>query len=137
MKDTSLAWHYRLVEPALAEQRLAELHEDLPKALNGAPVDVLWGHMVLELRPRGVSKALVVREVLQRNPPPGAIVAIGDDKTDEDMFAALPPSGVAIRVGKGATAARFGVRDYRAVRRLLTLALRGAPRAHRSRKDVR
>ena len=46
------------------------------------------------------------------------IVAIGDDATDEDMFAALPPAAVSIRVGPGDSRAEFrvgGVADVRAL----------------------
>jgi trehalose 6-phosphate synthase/phosphatase len=118
-KRTSLAWHYRLVDPDLADRQLAKLEHAMPAILAGHPVEILHGRMVREVRPLGVSKGLAVRHVLRHGPPPGAIVAIGDDRTDEDMFAELPPSGVAIRVGGGRTGARYGLTDFHAVRRLL------------------
>jgi trehalose 6-phosphate synthase/phosphatase len=118
-KRTSLAWHYRLVDPDLADRQVAKLDEALPRILSAHAVEVLRGRMVREVRPRGVSKGLAVRHLLRHGLPPGAIIAIGDDRTDEDMFTALPPSGVAIRVGGGKTGARYGLTDFRAVRRLL------------------
>jgi trehalose 6-phosphate synthase/phosphatase len=39
------------------------------------------------------------------------ILAIGDDRTDEDMFTRLPASAWTIHVGRGTTSARFSVRD--------------------------
>jgi trehalose 6-phosphate synthase/phosphatase len=125
-KRTSLAWHYRLVDPDLADRQLAKLEQRLPAILAGHRAEILHGRMVREVRPRGVSKGLAVRHVLRYGPPAGAIVAIGDDRTDEDMFTELPPSGVAIRVGGGQTEARYGLTDFHAVRRLLA-HLVGAP----------
>jgi trehalose 6-phosphate synthase/phosphatase len=124
-KRTSLAWHYRLVDPDLADRQVAKLEETLPRLLSGRDADVLHGHLVREVRPRGVSKGLAVRHALRRALPGGAIVAIGDDRTDEDMFTALPPSGVAIRVGGGKTGARYGLPDFRAVRQFLALMVGG------------
>ena len=49
------------------------------------------------------------------------MLAVGDDRTDEDMFARLPVSAWTIRVGRGATRARYGLRDPGAVIGLLAL----------------
>jgi trehalose 6-phosphate synthase/phosphatase len=118
-KTTSLAWHYRMVEPSLAARQLQRVKAALPDVLGSAPVELLEGHMVLELRPRGVSKALVVRCLTSRVPHSGSIVVIGDDRTDEEMFA-LPRPGVSIRVGPGETRAAYRLADPAAVRRFLT-----------------
>jgi trehalose 6-phosphate synthase/phosphatase len=48
-----------------------------------------------------------------------AILAIGDDRTDEDLFAALPAHALTVRVGQGATRARYRVDGPQAVRELL------------------
>ncbi|HBQ55967.1 MAG TPA: hypothetical protein DD786_02305, partial [Porphyromonadaceae bacterium] len=37
------------------------------------------------------------------------ILAIGDDTTDEDMFHALPPGGVSIKVGHFSPAAKYRI----------------------------
>jgi len=51
------------------------------------------------------------------------ILALGDDHTDEDMFKALPADAYTIKIGSNISAARFYMRDYREVRKLLrTLA---------------
>jgi trehalose 6-phosphate synthase/phosphatase len=47
------------------------------------------------------------------------VVAIGDDRTDEDLFEALPPEAITIRVGPGPTRARFRLDGINAVRALL------------------
>jgi trehalose-6-phosphatase len=53
----------------------------------------------VEIRRRSVTKGDAVRAV--RDAAPGTrIIAIGDDHTDEDMFARLEPDEAAIVVGK-------------------------------------
>jgi trehalose-6-phosphatase len=47
------------------------------------------------------------------------VLAIGDDRTDEDLFAAVPEDAITIRVGPGATRARFRLENVAAVRVLL------------------
>jgi trehalose 6-phosphate synthase/phosphatase len=50
-------------------------------------------------------------------------VAFGDDRTDEEMFAALPRNAVGIHVGPGASLARYRLRHPAAVRAFLTALL--------------
>jgi trehalose 6-phosphate synthase/phosphatase len=87
-------------------------------SIGDAPIEILHGKKVIEFRPSGPSKALAVAHVLAGDAPP-LIVAVGDDRTDEDMFAALPPSGIAVHVGPAATRAAYRLRDWRAVRQFL------------------
>ena len=47
------------------------------------------------------------------------MLAIGDDRTDEDLFAAVPADGITVRVGPGPTRARFRLESVAAVRSLL------------------
>jgi trehalose 6-phosphate synthase/phosphatase len=46
-------------------------------------------------------------------------VAIGDDRTDEDLFAALPDGSVSIHVGPSESRAGLRLPDVAAVRTLL------------------
>ncbi len=39
------------------------------------------------------------------------MVAMGDDRTDEELFTALPPESVSIVVGERPSRARYRVRD--------------------------
>jgi trehalose 6-phosphate synthase/phosphatase len=58
------------------------------------------------------------------------VLAIGDDRTDEDLFGALPGDAVAVHVGGRQTVAQLRVKDWRDVRALLerVLAHDTAPR---------
>ena len=47
------------------------------------------------------------------------IMALGDDHTDEDIFKVLPSDAYSIKIGGNISAARFYLRDYREVRKLL------------------
>ena len=73
-----------------------------------APLEAVWGKCVVELRPPGVSKGAAARRLAAAHPG-RAPVCLGDDVTDEDAFAALAgvPGAVTVRVGPGATAARY------------------------------
>jgi trehalose 6-phosphate synthase/phosphatase len=118
-KTVSLAVHFRNVEPAILGLRLAALREELRARLPDA-VEILDGAKVLELRLRGVHKGLVAHAVTRDG---GAVIAVGDDRTDEDLFAALGADAVTIKVGPGDTHARFVVANVADVRRWLgTLA---------------
>jgi trehalose 6-phosphate synthase/phosphatase len=47
------------------------------------------------------------------------ILAIGDDRTDEDLFAAMPPDAYSIKVGLAPSRARFNLVSQRDVLPLL------------------
>ncbi len=119
-KTASLAWHYRMAEPELGAARAEELWHRLEQTLRGSPAELLRGEKVIEVRPTGVSKARVVERVLATlEPGLLTIAAMGDDRTDEDLFMALPPDAIAIAVGYRETIARYRVATPRAARELL------------------
>jgi trehalose 6-phosphate synthase/phosphatase len=119
-KTASLAWHYRMAEPELGAARAEELWHRLEHALRGTAAELLRGEKVIEVRPTGVSKARVVERVLSHlEPTLPTIAAMGDDRTDEDLFLALPPDAIAIAVGYRETVARYRVATPRAARELL------------------
>ncbi len=118
-KDASLAWHYRAVEFELARERLRELLAPLAEVARASDLEVMRGSKVVEVRVRGLSKSLVAARALARAPEDTAVIAIGDDRTDEDLFAALPSSALTIHVGGGPSRAACRLPDPVAVRRFL------------------
>jgi trehalose 6-phosphate synthase/phosphatase len=105
-KNFSLVWHYRNVNPELAYVRKASLKHDVEKILRDTDVEVFQGNKILEFKPRFITKGATVKQKLSE----GAydfILAIGDDYTDEDMFAALPVGAYTIKVGIGSSIARY------------------------------
>jgi trehalose 6-phosphate synthase/phosphatase len=119
-KTAGVAVHYRGAK--LDDVTIDEVERDLVAIAEPFDYEVLRGHRVLELRPKGVHKGLVAHRVAARLPAACVIVAIGDDRTDEDLFDALPPNGLAIAVGDRPSRARFRLAGPPDVRRLLRAA---------------
>ena len=118
-KTASLAWHYRMAEAEFGALQANELCLYLGQSFSNVPVELLQGDKVVEIRPHGISKALVVPPVAEKAGPDALIVAIGDDRTDEDMFGALPENGVAIHVGPKPSVAPIRIPDVQSARSLL------------------
>ena len=117
-KTVGYAWHYRAADAEFGEAQANELRVHLSQLLSNAPVEVLSGHKVIEVRPQGITKGRIAA-MLRQTGRPESIMAIGDDATDEDLFAALPRGAVTIRVGSGTTRARYRLAGVPEVRALL------------------
>jgi trehalose 6-phosphate synthase/phosphatase len=117
-KSASMAFHYRGADPHVASSRLRALRAELNNSL-GPNAEMLEGNKVLEVRLRGVHKGTVVGRILEHSPPGTRLFAAGDDRTDEDMFGALPEDAISIRIGPGQTRARFRLQSPFELRRLL------------------
>ena len=118
-KTASLAWHYRAAEPEYGAAQANELRVHLAQVLSNEPVQILAGDKVIEVRPHGLQKGRVVHGVAATAPADTLFVAVGDDRTDEDLFAALPPGEVAVHVGPSFSQAGIRLRDAAAARRFL------------------
>ena len=126
-KRCSVAWHYRQAEPEYGAWRARELLVAIEQMLPGAPAEVLLGHRVVEVRARGVNKGAYVTELFPNGRPNSHFVlAAGDDRTDLDLYRALPPGSVGVHVGRRSTRVRdvplrdqFAVDSPRSVRDLL------------------
>jgi trehalose 6-phosphate synthase/phosphatase len=125
-KTSSVAWHYRKVARGFGRAQARDLRVALSAALADHPAEILEGKRVIEVRPRGATKAAVISQLLSRPSPPVLIVAFGDDRTDEEMFAALPRSGISIHVGAGASLATHRLRHPAAVRSFLAAIADGS-----------
>jgi len=125
-KDFSLVWHYRRADPELAEIRARELKEELLVLTANLNLGVLEGSKVIEVKDVSVNKGRAAMQWLRR--PWDFILAVGDDWTDEDVFAVLPEGAYSIRVGLNPSKARFNILSHSQVLELLEQLLqRGAP----------
>ncbi|WP_410052219.1 trehalose-phosphatase [Bradyrhizobium sp. SZCCHNS30582] len=101
-KGYSLALHYRLApqaEKAIYEE-VSRIRAELPEA----PIEVLPGKCVCEIKHAGFTKASGVRELMRHAPFKGRKpFFIGDDVTDETVFAIMPDfAGLSFSVGRRA-----------------------------------
>jgi trehalose 6-phosphate synthase/phosphatase len=119
-KSHTLAWHYRNVGVDLGFTRSRELLDNLHHMTRNANLNIVDGNKVIEVRVAGVDKGTVARRLVDENNY-DFIVAIGDDKTDEDMFRALSGNAYTIKVGSGPTIAQYYVTNYNDVLSLLSL----------------
>ncbi len=118
-KAAGLAWHWRAADPEFGAQQARELRLHLSDLLANSPIEVLTGEKVVEVRHHAAHKGTAVARVLRELAADVRTVAVGDDRTDEDLFRALPPGGVAVRVGRGPTRAAHRLADWREVRAFL------------------
>ena len=129
VKEHALAWHFRQVEPEFGEWIANEVAATLAERLGGTELAVLRGSKVVEVRYVWANKGELISHVRSLIGAPAFEFAAGDDTTDEDMFARLPPEAWTIRVGPGQTTARHRVSGPAAIVALLAaLADVGAPR---------
>jgi len=122
-KELALGWHYRLADAEFGAWLANELVATLETLLAGTEATVLRGNKVVEVRFAWANKGELASRIVARAPRGAAVLAIGDDRTDEDMFARLSRRAWTVRVGPGATAARFRLRGPAAVVGLLRLVL--------------
>ncbi|BBB95022.1 MULTISPECIES: trehalose-phosphatase [Bradyrhizobium] len=102
-KGYSLALHYRLAPQA--ERAIYEAVSLIRAELPNAPIEVLPGKSVCEIKHSGFTKATGVLELMTHEPFKGRRpFFIGDDVTDETVFAIMPDfDGLAFSVGRRAT----------------------------------
>jgi trehalose 6-phosphate synthase/phosphatase len=117
-KEYSLAWHFRNADSGLAGMRSIELREDLMLRTKHLDLTLLEGDKVVEVKNSGITKGVAALYWL-RNIPYDFILGIGDDRTDEDLFAALPDTAYTIKVGPDPSLATYSLRSVDAVRNLL------------------
>lgn len=125
-KTASEAWHWRRVEPEFGRTQAHELRMHLMEVLANAPVQVLNGDKVVEVRLQGVSKGISGRQVLLQHPGCFSL-AMGDDRTDEDLFQVLDTDAATVHVGGGHTRAQFRLPSVRDVRLVLAGLLEQPP----------
>src|SRR6201998_1197909 len=99
-KGYSLALHYRLAPHA--EKAIYEAVSLIRADLPNAPIEVLPGKCVCEIKHSGFTKATGVRDLMTHAPFRGRRpLFIGDDVTDETVFAIMPDfGGLAFSVGR-------------------------------------
>ncbi|KAI0989147.1 hypothetical protein GJ496_002947 [Pomphorhynchus laevis] len=128
-KPSSIAWHYRAVsDHDIAETVVKQFRYQLKYLCDQLNLNLLEGNCVLEVRLLGVDKGKAALQWLLENKW-NFVMAIGDDATDEDTFKALRATSeshlkdnckvYSVKVGEGATDARYSLPSVSNVRTLL------------------
>lgn len=125
-KGLALACHYRLAtraDAATTRQTVAAVARTYQR--RGVKIVVRNGHEVVEIRPAYVNKGKTTCMLLAAHGFGALPVYVGDDQTDEDAFALLPPEAITIRVGTAdvSTVARYRLATPDAVHRFLRAML--------------
>lgn len=121
-KEFSLAWHYRNSNKEQGRLRAIELKGELQDCVHQHRLQVLSGHKVIEVRINGIDKGSAVKKVLS-DKAYDFVFAVGDDRTDEDMFRMLQKKKncFSIKVGTQASYARYNLMNPQMVISLLSV----------------
>lgn len=117
-KTLSLAWHYRNAEKDLSFLRSRELINALTELTAHLDFQIIEGNKVIEVRARGIDKGVAAQLWLKQSRY-DFVLAIGDDKTDEDLFKIIPTNQFSIRVGLSQSAAKYNFKKQTQVIDLL------------------
>jgi trehalose 6-phosphate synthase/phosphatase len=117
-KQTGVVWHYRKSDMQFGEWKAKQLVEELTAVTANQPLEVRHGKKIVEVASTLVNKgAAAIR--LMEGKHYDLVVTAGDDLTDESMFRMNVENLVSIKVGEGATSARYRVRGPGELRELL------------------
>ncbi len=119
-KEYSLVWHYRLSPQDFGEWLAHELVAMLEGMLAETELRAIRGRKIVEVKPLWIHKGGVADRFSAEYGPDAFQFAIGDDRTDEDTFEALPETAWTVRVGPERSRARFFVPEQREVIELLS-----------------
>jgi trehalose 6-phosphate synthase/phosphatase len=118
-KEYALVWHHRLADPEFGEWLANELVATLGKMLAGTELRAVKGQKTVEVRFAWANKGEVVSWLEALRPDAGFRLAMGDDRTDEDLFDRLRGEAWTVRVGEGPSSARYSVDTPAQVRSFL------------------
>jgi trehalose 6-phosphate synthase/phosphatase len=119
-KDFSMVWHYRNVNAEQGRIRSLELLSELNEYAKSLELQVMMGNKIVEVRTKGIGKHIAARKILMQSDY-DFVLALGDDRTDEDMFEVLADQEncYTIKVGDQASYAKYNLLNQQKVISLL------------------
>jgi trehalose 6-phosphate synthase/phosphatase len=108
-KEYSLVWHYRMSAPKFGDWLAHELVAMLEQMLAETELRATRGHKTVEVKPGWLHKGTIRERIDAELGPVEFRFAVGDDRTDEDLFAALDDKSWTVHVGEGHSRARFSL----------------------------
>lgn len=120
-KKYGLVWHYRMAEPEFGAWLANELVSMLEAMLAETELRAFRGDKTVELRPVWANKGEAFERLLAAYGERDFVFAVGDDRTDEDLFERMQNGTWTVHVGPGPTRAAFVVKDFETVREVLQM----------------
>jgi trehalose 6-phosphate synthase/phosphatase len=106
-REYSLVWHHRMSDPVVGPWLANELVATLAEALADTDLTAVGARKSVEVRHVWVSKVEAVGRIEASGPAPDFRLAMGDDRTDEVLFARMPDDAWTVHVGEGPSRARY------------------------------
>jgi trehalose 6-phosphate synthase/phosphatase len=109
-KEFSMVWHYRNADWEQGKLKAQELASELNEYINKRHLQVTMGDKIVEVRNRGIDKGTAIKKILLLKDY-DFVFAVGDDRTDEDMFKTLvgKENCFTIKVGPNASYAQYNL----------------------------
>lgn len=98
-KSYSLVWHYRSIAHTLSERIVRQICDAILSVRVDHEFELYQEDCALEIRTAGVDKGRFAKKYMQHKEY-DFILAMGDGKTDEDLFKAVERNGYTIKVGE-------------------------------------
>ena len=127
-KSSALVWHFREADDDVGEWQSLDLTTHLENTLASAPVEIITGSKIVEIRQLGLDKGRAYDIVESKHGPFDFVLATGDDRTDEDLFERLGPDAFSIHVGQGGSLASSSLSSPASMRRMLALLVEARAR---------
>jgi trehalose-phosphatase len=123
-KPQGFVLHYRQVSPGQEDQLLKIIKTWKARVVESGSYQVLPGKKVMEVLPYGVNKGEAIQKILLSSDFIGYFpLYIGDDTTDESVFAVIQEQGLSFKVGdeEQPTKATHFIKNPAQVREFLAL----------------
>ncbi|KAG2181869.1 hypothetical protein INT44_008685 [Umbelopsis vinacea] len=123
-KDVSIVWHFGTADhPQFGAWLAAECQNHIMESIGkNTTVHAIAGKQNIEVIPRDITKAAVAARILQ-SVQPDFVMAIGDDRADEELFAYINklniPNTITCTVGAKSTEALYFVNGVHSVLNIL------------------
>ena len=133
-KEYSLVWHFqRAKDASLADSQAQVLRELLKQHLADTPYAPYGGKKVIDIHPVLVNKGMAVEWLLEKrgfDPQQDLLITMGDDVTDEDMYAVQKELNISIHVGQQNMRSRYHVGSQIELGKFLEAFLKEATGTH-------
>ena len=118
-KFSSMAWHYRNSPVDIGSMMAKDLIEELRALVSHEnKLQVLEGSKIIEIKRTGYDKGTAALNFIG-NAEFDCIIAIGDDRSDEDIFRCLPPDSITIVIGIRASMANYNLKNQLDVKQFI------------------